>query len=74
MTTLREEFWPSLYGTRLHSQKHGLCRVRHLYPTRISAIVGDKPIGALADVWFRIVDGQVLEWASDVEVEVLQND
>lgn len=73
MTALREEYWPSLYGTRLRSQKNGLCRVRHLYPTRLSAIVGDKPIGALSDVWFRIVDDRVLEWSDDVEVEVLDD-
>ena len=68
---LREESWLS-YGTRLMSPKHGACRIRFLYPRKLSAIVGNKPVGALADVWFRISeDGRILEWLSDTEVAVL---
>ncbi len=70
MTTLREESYLN-YGTRLFSSISGPCRVRHLYSDKISAILGDKPLGALADIWFRrAADGRIWERRKDIEVEV----
>ena len=72
--TLREESYLN-YGTRLQSNIHGPCRVRHLYPDKLSAIIGNKPLGSLADVWFRLdADGRVWEWHRDLEVEVLRDE
>jgi len=72
--TLREESYLN-YGTRLRSNIHGPCRVRHLYPDKLSAIIGNKPLGSLADVWFRLdADGRVWEWHRDLEVEVLRDE
>ena len=68
--TLREESYLN-YGTRLFSSSSGPCRARHLYPDKISAILGDKPLGALADIWFRRdADGRIWEWHKDTKVEV----
>ena len=74
MNPLREESYLN-YGTRLRSSIHGPCRVRHLYHDKLSAIIGNKPLGALADVWFRRdADGRIWEWHRDIEVEVIQDE
>lgn len=71
MNQLYEETWLS-FGTKLRSSVFGDCRVRYLGKNKLSAIIGDKPLGSNGDVWFRIMeDGRILEWASDAVVEVV---